>query len=339
MAGNKQSIKGLLQEMFGSGAVQPLSGGRGKKEIRARARLAYGPQKRELEAQKRASREHQKRIKSYFQDYNQAVKGAGARTADAYQGAINTQLAAAERLGVAPDTSAREASASLYGGSADPSVGQTFQAASQAQSQGAVEDVGLLAGLAANQDAYMQDRQRIGVGARNDALMQEIARRRSIGDEMQDLAREKGAFMAATRGDLRNNERAYLIDLLSQHRGLKQMGMDERFRRDQFEYGQQRDNKDRRAAKAAEAGAGAKEKGTEKAAAQKELKAEVREALGLLAEDPPPAGTSFGEIVETLHRQGYSRVAARRAARRYGVDPQDIIGDAIGDAGGAIGGR
>lgn len=226
---NKQTRK-LLEQLLGSGLTAPLSGKKAKREIRAQARLAYGPQQRALREEAKISRQHQQQMKGYFKDYQQAVKGSAQRTQDAYANAQQAQLQAAQNLvgqnnqGLQALDAQRQSQANLYG-QAPSSAANTVAQAQTAQTTQLAADAGSLAGQGASQQAYLQDKRRIGKGARNEALMQEMSRRRSIHQEKKDLMREKGAFKASKQQELRGAERAFLIDLLSNNRALKQLGL------------------------------------------------------------------------------------------------------------------
>lgn len=224
-----RDMKRMLSQLFGSGSTQPLRGKQLRREIRASSNLAYGPQLRELDRQRRISREHQRRTKSYFKDYNNAIQAAAQNTQNAYANAQQQQVDAASAImgqnsqALGALNAERQAAAAKFGAQPRFAPIDTLAAAQTNLGTQQTADAASLGrmGVAAQQSA--NDQSRIATGARNDALMQEMARRRAINDERRDVKREKGQYAAAKRTELRGAERQFLIDLLSQHRGFKQL--------------------------------------------------------------------------------------------------------------------
>lgn len=326
------TVKSLVRSLLGSNVVAPLTGGGLKKELRAGAQVRYAPLQHQLDAQLRAQKATQKRNKAYYNDYLQRVRGIQQQTGDIY-GDANKQLAQAQQQAQGGDTAIlaalngnRQDQAQLLG--AAPSDGANPLAQAQvARSQSALGNQARIIGQGATQKSYLADQRRIGQANKIDTLIQGQAKTESIRQDMEDLAREKGAFKTDMMRDLREGERQFLSDLLSGPNARKLAHIQ----------GEEARKTDNNAAKHSSSSSGdPKNQGKNRGETRKEAK----EAQRLIQATPPKPGTDWHKIAQYLIGQGISASIANRIAKRYAHkhDKKGGKGGVRGSVGGAIGG-
>lgn len=217
---NPATVKSLIREALGSKTVQPLSGKGLKKFIRAGSKLRYGPLEHELDKQLRAERATQQRNKAYYNDYLSRVRNIQQNTGDIYQRA-NQQLATAQQQANVGDSNLlqilnqnRQAQAQTMGAAPSSAINPLAQA-QVARSSAALGNQQRIIGQGATQQSYLADQRRIGARQKIETLQEGLDRIRSVRQDQEDMAREKGAFKTDMLRDLREGERGFLIDLLS----------------------------------------------------------------------------------------------------------------------------
>lgn len=201
--------------------LKPLTPKRFRRESRAMANVRYRPELRSIKGEQRASKQRQRHIRKWFNQYGKSIDQAAQRTASAYQGAgqqigQNSQAAAnyAETL---RQRLAQEgmADAQRRGASFDPSGSQLNAQAQLARINAANVLQGVTAAQGASQGAFMADKRRIAKRESITQRMREQDRRRALSQERRALQRDRGEYMASLRPQAREAERNYHLGLLA----------------------------------------------------------------------------------------------------------------------------
>lgn len=297
------TVKSLIRELLGSKVAGPLTGKNLRKEIRAGAKLRYGPLENELDAQLRAAKATQKRNKAYYNDYLKRVRNIQGQTGDIYDDA-NEQLATAQQQASAGDTGLlailnqnRQNQAQLMGASPSSAINPLAQAQVQRSSL-ALGNQQRIIGQGATQQAYLGDQRRIGAAQKKQTLIEGQDRARSIHQQMEDLAREKGAFKTDMLRDLREGERGFLVDLLSgpNARKLAHIQMS--------------------GSNSGGSSSGSHEKAN-KGKNRREHHKNMNQAWSALQNRDPKPGASVSALATFLEDKGFDPGLARRVAKRW----------------------
>ncbi len=311
----------------------PLTGRRLRKEVKAEARLQFGPQKRQLRAEQRASRMRERQIPQWFAQYRQQLAQLSRQTNAAY-GQASQSLRQQVNASTATDEALRQRlrqeamqDAALRGQNYDPRTSELAVAAASERRN--LQNVfgGLIGSQRASQNAYLRDRARISKMAEIDQRLREAARGRSVNADLRDLARQKGEFAVKARADARAAERDFYLQRLAfkdksayrkfatkqQKRGIRaEKANDKRARR----LARQQANLSRRneriharhSARFLHQGGGGKGKPSQ--AQRRKAAAFLRTAPAKYAHDPK------GAVDYLIVRGGFSPALARQTVRR-----------------------
>lgn len=339
---NPSTVKSLIRDLLGSKTTQPLSGKSLRKYLNAGAKVRYSPLEKQLDAQLRAEKATQKRNKAYYNDYLGRVRNIQGQTDDIYD-AANQQLAQAQQQASTGDANLlqilnqnRQGQAQLMG--ATPSSAANPLAQAQAnRATDAMNNQARVIGQGATQQSYYADQRRIGARQKVDTLIEGQDRARSVRQQLQDLAREKGAFKTDMMRDLREGERGFLVDLLSGPNARKLAHIQ----------GSEARKTDNNAAKhssssSSSSSGGAKNGGKNKAENSRAFK----DAWAEIQANAKP-GMSWHQIAAALIDSGVDPSIARRAAKKWarkhskgkGGNVAGQVGGAVGGVGGAAGGH
>jgi len=199
-----------------------------KKELKAMRHLEFGPEKRQLNAEARASNVQQQRIGDWFDQYKQQLGQINNQTNAAYSQAVAGQqqdTAAATQYGDklrARMAAQDQASASLRGAAPTPGIDQQAAQANAARMKSNTNFTGLLRSQGATSNAYMLDKKRIGTGEEISQLLAEAARGRQVNQDKRDLASRERDFAKEFINQLRPQERDFYLGLLQAQLGNKQ---------------------------------------------------------------------------------------------------------------------
>ncbi len=189
------------------------------RETRAATNLEYGPTERAINADLRASQGRQGDISGWFQDYQNKLAGGKADTAAAYEKAQTNFRDQLKEAGV-QDTGAREElkataekDAELRGVPIDRQGASDAVNAAAARQNLQTGFSGMVGTQGANQNAYFNDKERIGAGEAASQHLKELARERGIRSDLRELAKSKGDFGVKYRSDLKKGERDYSLQL------------------------------------------------------------------------------------------------------------------------------
>ncbi len=306
---NPATVKSLIREALGSKTVQPLSGKGLKKFIRAGSRLRYGPLENELDKQLRAEQATQQRNKAYYNDYLSRVRNIQQNTGDIYSRA-NDQLATAQQQASVGDSNLlqilnqnRQKQAETMGAAPSDAVNPLAQA-QVARSSAALGNQQRIIGQGATQQSYLADQRRIGSRQKIETLQEGLDRIRSVRQDQEDMAREKGAFKTDMLRDLREGERGFLIDLLSgpNARKLAHIQM----------------SGSKSSGGSSSSGSSEKaNKGKNKNEQRRNAHDAMTELRSMSSKDKKKYGTDVGEMTRYLIQQGYDASLARRIAKRF----------------------
>ncbi len=196
----------------------PLTRQTFKAELKAATGLKFGPQERQLDAERRVSDQQIANTGSWYDDYLAAAERARQSGQQGFQqaaGNIRSATGAATAQSNAQNAQlsqqAQEAAAKL-GATANPELDAIAARAVQSRQATGLAQAGLVDSLGASNNAYMADRGRIGAGAKLSALQQEAGNRRKIESAARDVATEKGQFRAEFRTQAREKERTYGLE-------------------------------------------------------------------------------------------------------------------------------
>lgn len=309
--GDVPTVKSLIRSLLGSSVAGPLSGGGLKKELRAGAKLRYGPLENELDAQLRASQATTKRNNAYFKDYLQRVRGLNETTANYYataqqQIAQQQQQASQQDSGILEALNAdRQGQAELMGASPSDAA-NPLAAAQAARATSALGNYSRVALQGATQGAYGADQARIARRQKIETAISGQKQSQSIRQQIADLAREKGAFKTDMRRDLREGERGFLVDLLSGPNARKLAHIQ----------GSEARKTDNNAARHSSSSSDHEKanKGKNRRGSRKSAHDAMTELRSLSKKDKR---ASVGELTRYLVDQGYDPSLARRIARRF----------------------
>jgi hypothetical protein len=198
--------------------TEPLTPKTLRKETQASTNLRFKPLEKAIAGDLRASERRVGEEGNWWQNYLNTVNAGQADTSAAYAQAAQTgqaQVAQASAIDTAnTDRLQGEAAKSAaLRGVAPSSAPAERETAMQGQrnylsaAQGATT-----ANLGANQRGYLNDQKRIGVGQSIASRKEEQRRGRSIRKDRQDVRKERGDYAATKRGELRGEERDYLIN-------------------------------------------------------------------------------------------------------------------------------
>lgn len=198
------------------GVTAPLTPRTLKRETKAAVRLRYGQEESALRGQVRASGQQQRNITDWYGQYQQAVEHARNATAEGYANAA-AQIGQTANTSQASDQTARQqmiakmqADAASRGATVDPTIAATGQQAEASRRTGLDEQQAATVRTGANQNAYLADVGRIGVGRTVQAHEQETSRKRAIKTQLAGLKGEKGDYAVQYRTNARNTERTNL---------------------------------------------------------------------------------------------------------------------------------
>jgi hypothetical protein len=153
----------LFKQYKGSNLIKPPSRKRLKRQIKSATHLEFGPEQRQLQAEKRASHMQQHRIKDWFGEYQDQLAQIQGQTPRFYNQA-NAQVGRAENQtsNYAEQLRARlakedQGNAALRGATYDPSGSQTNVAANLSRRNLADSARGVISSQGATQRAYLAD--------------------------------------------------------------------------------------------------------------------------------------------------------------------------------------
>lgn len=299
-----------------------------RRELKATGRLAVGPEKRILEAERRTSRVQSRRIKDWFPQYGKSVQQAAQRTRVGY-GQADASIAAASdqaqnyaeqlRQRLAQEA---QADANLRGVQYDPS-GSLVNAQSQlARINSANTLRGVTAAQGASQNAYLQDKRRIGRREMVEQLLREQQRRRSYTEDLRDLARRKSDSMIQEKGRLRDSERDYYLGLLAARGEKAARRMSRRESHRDRKFNRQQARKDRRFDKnesEKDRRDGGSSQGTSNDRPDREDIAKIMAMLRKAGPSGALAEAKRSQVIDELllKDDSFSRREAKRAFKRY----------------------
>ena len=195
--------------------TQPITGKAYRREMNAATRLQFGDKQRALEGEQRASQARTQDLGDWFGEYQRQLAGANQATTQGYSDA-ESRIAARAAAARGADTSMNadmmaqaQADAAQRGVAFDPSA---FQQGGQATSyrQGQANSLADLAALqGSSENAYLNDKSRIGQGELTNQRLQEAARARGLESDMRNLQTDQGAFRLDYRNKLRGSERDF----------------------------------------------------------------------------------------------------------------------------------
>lgn len=196
----------------------PLTRQAFRAELRAAQGLQFGPQDRQIAAERRISDQQLVNTGSYYDDYLRMAEQAQQRGQAGYQQAAGNIRSATAAAGVQANAQnarlseqANTAAAKL-GAAANPEIDALALRAAQARQAAGNAQAGLVDALGATNNAYMADRTRVGAGAKMQALRDEQGNRRKVESAARDLAAEKGRFRVDFRRQAREGERRYALE-------------------------------------------------------------------------------------------------------------------------------
>jgi len=347
------TVKSLVRDLLGNKLTQPLSGKGLQKYISAGAKLRYSPLQNELDAQQRAEQATQQRNKAYYNDYLGRVRNIQGQTSDTYNQA-NSQLAQVQQQANSGDTGLaailnqnRQAQAQQMGAPVSNAINPLAQA-QVARSGLAAGNQDRIIGQGATQNAYLGDQRRIGSAQKVQTLIEGQDRIRSVRQDKESLAREKGAFKADMLRDLREGERGFLVDLISGPNARKLAHI-------QGSEARKTDNNAANNSSSSSSSTGEKPNKGKNRRATTKVARDAR--IELQSINPAEKSAGVGALTEYLVEQGYGPRLAARVARRFaakhkggkggkgggggrggrGVNGQ--VGGTIGNVGGTAGGR
>lgn len=187
------------------------------RETRQSTSLKFRPLEKAVKGDIRASDKRVEDQGDWWKEYLAQVDGSQADTAAAYaaageQNAANIGAAAA---GATTQTTKLNeeaaASAALRGGPVSSAPAATEAAAASQRSYLAAAQGARVASEGAAQRSYLSDKKRIGVGQSIKARTDEQARGRTYRSDLRDVAKERGEYATTKRGELRSEDRDYLI--------------------------------------------------------------------------------------------------------------------------------
>ncbi len=197
--------------------TEPLTPKGVRQETRASTNLRFKPLEKAIAGDLRASERRVDDEGDWWQEYLDTVNAGQADTSAAYAQAAQTgqaQIAQSSAIDTAnTDRLQGEAAKSAeLRGVAPTTAPAEREAAMQAQRNYlASAQGGATAQMGANQRGYLNQQKVIGVGQKIAARKEEQRRGRSIRKDMQDVRKERGDYAATQRGELRGQERDYLI--------------------------------------------------------------------------------------------------------------------------------
>lgn len=310
------TVKSLIRDLLGSKTTQPLSGKSLKKYLNAGAKIRYNPLENQLDAQLRAEKATQHRNKAYYNDYLSRVRAIQGQTGDIYNNA-NQQLAQAQQQASVGDTNLlqilnqnRQGQAALMGASPSSAANPLAQAQVN-RATDAMNNQARVIGQGATQQSYFADQRRIGAAQKIQTMFEGQDRQRALRQQLQDLAREKGAFKTDMMRDLREGERGFLVDLLSGPNARKLAHIQ----------GSEARKTDNNAARHSSSSSSSSSSDHEKANKGKNRRANQKSARDAMTELRSLSGkdkrSDVGELTRYLVDQGYDPSLARRIARRF----------------------
>lgn len=218
----KGPLKSLGIGEFGKGPfTKPLTRKRLRREVRAARKLQFGPLRREIRGEIRASREQERRAQDYFKGYKQALSQQAAQTRGAY-GQADTQISQqaqaasnyAEQLRQRLGTEEASEAAKYGQSSIQREGGETNIAAQLARLNASNILRGVTASQGATQEAYTQRSKDIANRELVEQRLREAARRRSYRSDLRDVAKQEGALGVDFLRQARGSERDFYLGLL-----------------------------------------------------------------------------------------------------------------------------
>lgn len=301
--------------------TKPLNRKRYRRERKAAERLQFGPQKRQLKAEKRESREQERRVGGYFDQYRAQLAALQQGQQDAYNAAYGK---VAQATGLNQDAGIRdrlraeeERDAQVRGTTASATpYAEAAELSRQRLASGAAATV---ATQGARQSAYLADKQRIGAREGVEQQLKEAERRRAINQDQRSLAKERGDFRTTFRTEAREGERRYELANKELKRGSKNVRLQGKENRKGQRLGFEQDKALARQDARLNPPASGKTP-AQKKAAKRDFKNAYQTAKSLLdaAKKPPRTKeewAAFARLVEK-EAEGVDLVTARKAIAR-----------------------
>lgn len=205
---NPEAFKQRQQNRFNAAPVTPGSSMTNRELGRvtdAAVGEKYGYADEQMRQQYEHSRATEQQIPGWFDYYRQQVQDLAAADATARQAAtgqiagLGGTLAAAASRAATADQTAMAQDAAIRGAALDPQAAVRAQQAAQINTA----DLGTLAalqvGLGANQGTYWRGQEGVSEQAKVQRLLEELAYRRTLDKDAEQLAREKGDFATTYR--------------------------------------------------------------------------------------------------------------------------------------------
>lgn len=196
---------------------QPLTQGQVRRQARRTARLQTQPVKRQIKAEQRASQQQSRNIGDYFNQYASELGTTGQAVADAYAKADAAMAGTGQSVADYAEKIRQQiagegrADAALRGANYDPSQDTTAAQAtvSRLDSSALLRDVNA-ADAASAADLYANK----GTIAQREKIKQKLLesdRRRSLNQDLRDLAEKKGELRKQAESDLTQQERNFQL--------------------------------------------------------------------------------------------------------------------------------
>lgn len=279
------------------------------KETRASTRTKFHPLEKKVGADLRASERRVGEEGDWWQNYLNTVSQGQTDTSAAYAQAGATQQAQigqASQIDSANSAKLQEAadqSAALRGAASDTSGSQRETAAQAQRNYLAVAQGGALAQQGAAQRGYLNEAKRIGVGQSIASRKEEQRRGRSIRNDRQDLARERGAYAEAKRGELRGKAREEQVQRAA-------FGLDKKKAANEVREGSR---------SAAESAAERAEKRQQQARENRQKNREIRQDQEKINNEGKGGGRTPAERRNAREGQSNAKATAERLVKGHGV--------------------
>lgn len=189
------------------------------REVSAQTRMQYQPQFAEIERQQGISRTHEANVGNWYQQiYLPQLQAAQAQSQQGYQQAQQAAYGQANSAAASDETQRQQmmqeaqASAAQRGAAVDPALfEQSRQGAAQRQAQGTSYG-NLIGAQGAAQNAYHAQQPVIARAQELSFRQGEANRRFDLGNQRQDLVRERSLYKTKARGELIDRERKSVLE-------------------------------------------------------------------------------------------------------------------------------
>lgn len=201
--------------------ARPLTKKRFRREVKAARKLQFGPLKRQIRGERRASRQQEQRVKDFFKEFKGELTQSQQGTKRAF-GQAEQQIGAqaqsaadfAEKLRQQREQE-RSAEAQRLGQSSVPRQGSDVAVQANLARLNAANILrGVTSAQGASQRAFFQRAKSTAGREKVEQRLREQARRRSFGADLRDIAKQEGALGTQLRGQARGQERDFLLGLL-----------------------------------------------------------------------------------------------------------------------------